>query len=247
MNRYRVNCAYDGTDFQGWQSQPNGHGVQDSIEASLESILEVFTRIHACSRTDSGVHARGQVFHFDASWVHSELALQRAISSKLPNNIQLLDLTLVSNKFHARFSALQKTYCYYIQRFPVSPFKQRWVWAIPENLDKNKMTLAAGLFQGTYDFTAFSANNGNTAKENPVKTISRITVVRLDESCLKITITGSGFLYKMVRSIVGVLVDIGRSRMNMENVPLWLEAGRRSPQLLIAPAKGLFLEKIDYK
>ena len=247
MNRYRVVCAYDGTDFQGWQSQPNGHGVQDVMESSLQCILGVFTRIHACSRTDSGVHARGQVFHFDANWKHTELALKKAFSSKLPVTIKIIELGLVSKDFHARFSVIQKTYSYQIQQAPVSPFDQRWFWEMRHNLDIKKMALAASLFEGTFNFRAFSAKNRHTVRENPVKTVSRLQVLRFNENCLKISITGSGFLYKMVRIIVGVLVDVGASRITIEKIPIWLELGLRSPKLFVAPAKGLFLDNIDYR
>ena len=246
MNRYRVICAYDGTDFQGWQSQPNGDGVQDVLEASLQSTLGVFTRIHGCSRTDSGVHARGQVFHFDANWRHPEFALQKAFSSKLPATIEIIELALVSGDFHARFSAIQKTYCYQIQRAPVSPFEHRWVWEQWRSLDYQKMTQGACYFVGTFDFSAFSASHRKIEKENTTKTVSNVQVVSLSENRLNIKIIGSGFLYKMVRTIVGVLVDVGLGRIEVDNIPIWLATGKRVPQIYTAPAKGLFLEKIDY-
>jgi len=247
IRRFKCVCAYDGTDFNGWQSQPDGGSVQDLIEARLEKIFGKKTRIHASGRTDSGVHADGQVFHFDAEWKHSDAALLAALRAGLPESVLPLSLRTAGKNFHARFSVKSKRYAYKIREAKAPPKEARYVWSIGKRLDLEKLNDAAKIFLGTHDFTSFSANRGAGAKENPVKTIYSLEAKRRGKTVV-IQTRGSGYLYKMVRILVGALVYASQGKFSKKDLEKILEAKARAPYgFMAAPAKGLTLEKVFYR
>ncbi|MDR0728124.1 MAG: hypothetical protein LBF21_00705, partial [Puniceicoccales bacterium] len=202
MTRWRAHCAYDGTPFHGWQSQVDGNTVQDFIEARLGEILHRVIRIHGSGRTDAGVHARNQVFHFDADWAHGAPALLRALRSGLPAEIQVFSLSPTENRFHARYSALWKRYTYSFHEGFSSPFQQRYVHNLGERrlalelLEPFRTTLV-----GTHDFSTFGATHPNR-RENPVKRLQRLEFIRQGPS-VEMLVESSGYLYKMARRIAG--------------------------------------------
>lgn len=242
--RWKCVCAYDGTSFAGWQSQVGGTAVQDVIEARLAEILKTPMRIHGSGRTDAGVHAHGQVFHFDAAWPHGGKKLMAALSAGLPQSIQIKSVTRVSSEFHARFKAQGKRYAYFISIRDADPFTRPYTWVVGRELDVEAMQQAAQVLQGRHDFRAFTALNG-PARENTVRTL-RVLEVKQTRGQLRITAEGEGFLYKMVRSLVGVLVAVGEGRMSVDQVKTILESKRRTALVPTAPARGLSLMKVFY-
>lgn len=245
--RWKCICSYRGTNFSGWQSQPSGSGVQNHIEAALSSIFDQGIRIHGCSRTDAGVHAEGQCFHFDGDWSHSTDKLIRALHSILDTSIRIERIRSVSDSFHARYSARKKRYCYTLYTGRAHPFDASTVWACRDNpLNFPAMLEASQHFIGTHDFTAFAALPAKDTDPNPVKEIESI-VFKQQGARIRIYVTGSGFLYKMVRSIVGTLYAVGRQRLDPNTVHHILHSKKRTNQIVTAPASGLSLQKIYYR
>jgi len=243
--RWKGVCAYDGTDFEGWQSQPRGNTVQDILEARLSVILKRPIRIQGSARTDSGVHARQQVFHFDSAWKHSPDALFRALMSELPDGIHLTNLSKAKKDFHALHSVTGKRYVYKIFEGRANPFEARFCWSVRwPSLDVEKMQAAAEPLLGTHDFTAFSATGGSPG-DNPLKELRRLEI-RKRGPRLAFTLEGSGFLYKMARRLVGALYNVGLGRLESEKIKTLLANRRRELIILTAPAKGLCLQRVFY-
>jgi tRNA pseudouridine38-40 synthase len=244
--RWKVVCAYDGTRFSGWQSQSNGLGIQDCIEARIAEVIKSPVRIHGSGRTDAGVHAHGQVFHFDAAWSHGPAKLKRALEIGLPATIQLKSLAKAAAGFHARFSAVSKRYVYRIVEGDTDPFSRPFVWRFERaaRLDLVAMQVAATTLRGTHDFTAFSANTGAEVMD-AVRTITRLDIIQRGRS-LKFVFEADGFLYKMVRSLVGALVGVGEGRLAPADLQALFGAPKRTKDVSTAPAKGLFLDRVFY-
>lgn len=244
VRRWRAVCAYDGTTFAGWQSQAGGAAIQDVIEARLAAILGGLVRIHGSGRTDAGVHALGQVFHFDAAWRHGPDRLLAALRVGLPPAIQIVSVRPVAADFHARFQATGKRYEYRLFLGDPDPFTRPFVWAISRPLDLPAMQAAADALRGRHDFRAFTALNG-PEKEDTVRELRRLDVRRTGRR-VTITAEADGFLYKMVRSLVGVLVPVGEGRLSPEEVRRLLAGRVRTPVVQTAPAQGLFLRRVFY-
>ena len=244
--RWKCTCAYDGTDFDGWQRQPSGGAVQNHIEAALTQVFDMPLQLHGSGRTDAGVHARGQCFHFDAEWLHKPEKLVRALHSILPTSIRINSVKSVSDDFHARFSVSGKRYLYNYYLGRADPVDDRYVWACRDlPLDLNEMQVAADRLLGTHDFSAYSATHGKENDPNPVKTVSRLQLKQRGKFiCLDAE--GSGFLYRMVRSIAGALYAVGRGRLTPDDIAEILESKKRTHRIVTAPAKGLFLDKVFY-
>ena len=244
--RWKCICAYDGTDFDGWQRQPGVKAVQNHLEAALSRIFDQEVLTHGSGRTDAGVHARGQCFHFDAEWAHDPEKLIRALHSILPASIRISSLRQVSENFHARFSVKGKRYIYRIYLGRADPMDQRYVWACRDlPLDLDGMRAAAEVLTGRHDFSAYSASHGKGNDPNPVKTIHRFKLKQVGKH-LRIEVEGSGFLYRMVRSLAGALYAVGRGRLSVEEIAEILESKARSHRIVTAPAKGLSLDKVFY-
>jgi tRNA pseudouridine38-40 synthase len=245
-SRWKVVCAYDGSEFSGWQSQADRTGVQDHIENALLQLTKGPVRIHCSGRTDAGVHARGQVFHFDAEWKADALALRRAIRSKLSPAIMICSVTKASPSFHARFSAMGKCYVYRIVRDEADPFERRYVHALNGwPFDSEKFCSTASLFEGWHDFRAFAANRGKPYED------SWRYVAKCEATCrgrnITLRVEGNGFMYKMVRSIAGALLAVAGDRMDPQEIPLLLEGHPRTFSLVTAPSEGLCLESVYYR
>lgn len=245
--RWKCLCRYDGTDFNGWQSQSNGNTIQDFLERRLAIIFERPIRIHGAGRTDSGVHARGQIFHFDGDWSHGKEKLLRALQIGFPKTIQVASVQSVSQNFHARFSARRKRYDYSIYCGYAPPFLQRYCWSIGARLlNFDAMNEAAGHFLGTRNFAMFGANRGDGSADNPMKTIHRSQWNRRGK-IYGFSTEGSGYLYKMVRRMVGCLVEIGLGKLPPEAIPLILAQQWTDYSIPTAPATGLSLERVFYR
>lgn len=244
MTRWKCICAYDGTDFAGWQSQAGGAAIQDVIEARLAGIMGAPVRIHGSGRTDSGVHARAQVFHFDSDWRHGPEKLVAALRVGLPAAIRVRSIRAVPADFHARFSAKGKIYSYRIRLGDPDPFTRLYSWCIFRPLDLAAMKKAAAILRGKHDFKAFSAA-GRPGDGDTRRHLRRLTIRRLGRSLI-IAAEADGFLYKMVRSLVGVLVAVGEGKMTPSQVRALLQSGRRTPSVQTAPAHGLRLERVIY-
>jgi len=245
MTRWKCVCAYDGGGFSGWQSQVAGDSVQDALERRLAAIAGAPVRIHGSGRTDAGVHASGQVFHFDAAWGHGAEKLAAAIRHQLPKAIQIVSVRAAPANFHARFSAKGKIYAYHLHLGDADPFTRPYCWALTRPLNLPAVRAAAAVLTGRHDFRAFSARNGSVDADT-VRNLRRLEVAARG-SKVRITAEADGFLYKMVRSLVGTLVAAGEGKLTAADVARVLAAGRRTPQVHTAPPQGLFLRRVLYR
>lgn len=241
--RWKCVCAYDGGGFAGWQSQVCGTAVQDVLESQLAAIFKRPVRVHGSGRTDSGVHARGQVFHFDADWKVGPQALMRALNNGLPPQLRVTSAEPVSVEFHARFSVVGKEYRYQIITRPPDPFEFRYWWFVHRQMEESLIREGIQILLGTHDFTSFAA--GVEEGDNPVKTLHQIRLIR-EDSYWTFCFEGTGFLYKMVRSLTGALVYTGQGRLSLSRLSALLEEKRRTEEVYTAPAHGLFLYRVDY-
>jgi tRNA pseudouridine38-40 synthase len=244
VQRWKCICAYDGAPFAGWQSQHGGVAIQDVIESRVKAIFGELIRIHASGRTDAGVHALGQVFHFDAPWRHGAEKLLAALRVGLPRGIQIKTVRAISATFHARFSAKGKIYVYHLYLGDADPFTRPYAWSYERTLDVAAMKAASRVLRGRHDFRAFAALNG-PPKEDTVRDLRRLDVVQRGRR-VRITAEADGFMYKMVRSLVGALVSAGEGKLTPEALAELLKTGKRTPLVQTAPPQGLFLAKVLY-
>jgi tRNA pseudouridine38-40 synthase len=244
--KYKLLIAYDGTRYGGWQIQLNSISIQALIEDALKVALRKKTPVVSSGRTDAGVHARGQVAHFEAPETDLDL-LFRSLNGILPEDIRILHLEKVPQSFHARYSALSKEYHYHIHLdWALDPFKRLYAYHHPYPLDLAPMETASRAFIGTHDFTSFAneASKGSASK-NPVRTITRLQIIH-EPGGFRLEFEGNGFLYKMVRNITGTLLDVGRKKLTPEEIPSLFEAKDRKQMSSAAPPQGLFLMKVNY-
>jgi tRNA pseudouridine38-40 synthase len=244
--RLKLIIAYDGAPFAGWQSQSHRNTVQDHLERAFERVLGKPVRVHGAGRTDAGVHALAQCAHVDLP--NDRLSAVRwteALNAMLPPTIRVLRCRYVSNDFHARLSAKGKIYRYTIWLAPVlPPFEYRRTWHIARPIDLKTLKRAAKHFVGTHDFAGFAAHRGKQ-EQSTVRTIYSVRV-RQKGPCLTIEFDGDGFLYKMVRLIVGSLVKCAFDKMHVEDLTPRLDSGQMGPARFAAPAEGLFLVRVRY-
>jgi tRNA pseudouridine38-40 synthase len=245
MRNLKVTICYEGSDFAGWQVQPNQRTIQCEIERALLEIEGKPVRIHGSGRTDAGVHALGQVASFTLENRIPLKNLRKALNCLLPPAIRILEIVEVGPEFHARHSAVAKTYEYRWRRDEVCPpFERRYVWHHPYPLDEAAMMRAAPLFEGERDFRSMATNNG----ADLLSTVRTIYSSRLERvgPLLIYRVRGSGFLYNMVRNFVGTLLEVGRGNIAADSVPTILEARDRRAAGPTAPAVGLFLVNVEY-
>jgi len=259
MTHWKITLSYDGTGFHGWQVQPGLPTVQGTLAAALEQMTGEQVLPQGSGRTDAGVHALGQVASFAMEAAIPAENLLRALNRSLPQSVRVLRAEAVPESFHARHSALRKTYEYRIFERGVegasvcSPFLAPYVWDCRWRLDLQRMRAAAAMLCGTLDFTSFAAVDPEVSQRedtvadgpNPVKTVFSSCVAR-EDGLLRYRVTGSGFLHHMVRNIVGTLVEVGRGQMEAAAIPGILAACDRSAAGPTAPAQGLFLVGVDY-
>jgi tRNA pseudouridine38-40 synthase len=242
MKNYRIVVGYDGTDFRGWQRQPDGRTVQGVLEEAVRKITGKKVAVHGAGRTDAGVHALAQVASFRGAFKLTDEVLLRALNAVLPDDVRLFSLEEAPAAFHARKSARSKVYRYRIVHAPQpSPLDRRYVLHWPYPLRVGAMRRAARLFARTDDFTAFSSNRDRT----PVRTVVRSELRRSGDEIVY-TIEAGGFLRYMVRTIVGTLLEVGRGRLRPEQVEDIFRLKDRSLAGPTAAAKGLTLVRVDY-
>lgn len=245
----KLTIAYDGARFGGWQIQPNADTIQERIENALAEVAKEPIRLHGSGRTDAGVHALGQVAHFDSpdhlnmnpfNWVP-------AINTKLPPEIRIIECEEVPDDFHARFSAVSKTYTYRLCLAPIlPPFLAKRAWHLPRQLNPDDLGEALSFYLGSHDFRAFAANRGNeTSDTDYVREISRSGFEQIEDGYL-LTFSGNGFLYKMVRLLTGAAVQAAQGYLRQDDLYDLVNAPSEKKSPLCAPADGLTLERVTY-
>ncbi len=244
--RWKCTCSYDGSNYAGWQKQNGQLSVQQVIEEVLEKLFKEPALIQGSGRTDAGVHAFEQVFHFDREWSHGGDSLVKAMHALLPKSIRVESAVQVSGDFHSRFSAVSKRYLYRLKLGEAGPFHWPYCWPVPAQLDLNLLNAALQRLLGKHDFAAFAANRGNGLEYE--STVRHITEAQLSQDTDYVTLSfrADGFMYKMVRSLAGTAVNVGLGRLPLQEIDRLLESGERSPLVQAAPAKGLYLAKVFY-
>lgn len=246
--RLKLIVAYDGAPFSGWQSQPNANGIQDHLEKAFEQICSRPVRVHGAGRTDAGVHALAQCAHADLPVRgYGPDRWRSALNGILPPAIRIMDCRFVSNSFHARFSAKKKIYRYRVWNGEVlPPFENGRAWHVRDPIDPEIVAAAAKLFIGEHDFASFSANRGGPT----ANTVRKLYAARFRKSgsLLKFDFEGEGFLYKMVRMIMGGLIQVGLGKASLHDIQSRLAHPRRATaaERSVAPAAGLFLFRVRY-
>lgn len=238
--------AYDGTNYHGFQRQnPPVVAVQNVLEEKLREIFGDTIELAAAGRTDAGVHALGQVVNFFTDGTIPTDRIPQAANGLLPRDIVIKEAMEVGREFSARHSAKSKTYIYRIQQgsYP-NPFTCRYAWYIRRHLDIKSMGEALAMLKGTHDFTSFRASGG--ADMSPVRTMYRTEIHEVEGNQIEILLHGNGFLYHMVRNIVGTLVNVGLGKYTPEDFGRILEAKDRQKASATAPAEGLFLHSVEY-
>lgn len=244
MRTIKLTIAYDGTDYAGWQVQPNRPTVQSVLEEAIECVTGEVSRTLASGRTDAGVHALGQVVGFRTSSDLEPEVLVRALNANLPEDIVVLDAAEVTDLFHPIGDSIKKRYRYVIHDAAIRDvFCRRYAWHCRYRLDADPMARAAAVLLGKHDFSSFESTGA--PRKSSVRTISDISVVR-HGSRIEIEVEADGFLYNMVRAIVGTLVEIGRGSMSEGWMRQVLLAKSRKAAGPTAPPEGLFLVKVDY-
>ncbi len=241
---YRLILAYDGTGYKGWQRLPDGKiTVQGRVEQALFEIFGEKIEISGSGRTDAGVHAKGQVVSFSAPELPTEKVLAQ-LRHLLPADIGAISLDYASDRFHARLCAVEKTYVYRVWNSPQPDvFGRRYRAFVPQKLDIEKMRRGAELLLGRHDFLAFCANKH--LKKSSVRELKRLDITQEGEE-LRFTLTADGFLYHMVRILVGTLLEIGMGKREAESIPAIFASRKREMAGETAPARGLCLEEVRY-
>jgi tRNA pseudouridine38-40 synthase len=242
---YKMKIAYDGTLYGGWQAQINTTSIQTLIEGALTTALRSPIKIVGSGRTDAGVHALGQVAHFRHRELLDLSKLLLSLNALLPPDIRILALDPAPANFHARFSAESKLYHYHLHLDPtMDPFQRLYTHRPPHPVDLELLTQATHYFVGTHDFTSFANVRSPQAAHN-VRTLYRLDVLRKEKGvCL--AFEGNGFLYKMVRNIVGALLDVCREKIALDDIQKIFAAKDRRKAGIAAPAQGLFLVNVKY-
>jgi tRNA pseudouridine38-40 synthase len=245
VRNIKLTVAYDGTNYSGWQRQAEDTTLQAVIEEKIGTMVAEPVKLIASGRTDAGVHALGQVCHFQT---HSQIGteeLKKGLNSMLPDDILIMRAESVPLEFHARYDARKKTYEYRIlNRAEPDIFNRNFLWHIHYPLDTDGMSQCLALLEGTHDFSSFrSQGSGNL---DPVRTVYRARIQGPRDGRLCIIMEANGFLRHMVRNIVGTLVEVGRGKRDVDEFRAILEAGDRGMAGMKAPPQGLFLVRVEY-
>ncbi|MDF2534832.1 MAG: tRNA pseudouridine synthase [Bacillales bacterium] len=244
MKNYKLTIQYDGAKYKGWQRLGNDENtIQGRIEKVLSNIEGKEVEIIGCSRTDAGVHALAQVANVNLSANLSTTELMSKMNKALPQDICIINVEAVSERFHARYNAKDKTYLYKIWNEEyTNPFMRKLCMHVEKKLDVSRMKQAGQYFVGAHDFTAYS--NAKGKKKSMVREITSITVEE-NAGFIEIRVKGNGFLHNMVRKIVGTLIEVGLGKKQPEDVPVIIESKERQVALM-GEARGLYLENIEY-
>jgi len=257
-SNWKLTLSYDGTDFYGWQVQPDQVTIQGSLAEAIERVTGERVLPQGSGRTDAGVHARGQVASFSLEAGIPAENLQRALNRKLPESVRVLHAEKTGGEFHARHSAKAKTYEYRIWREEICPpWEARYAWALTWPLELERMQVAAQAVVGTRDFTSFAASDPDLATRQALvaggeeEFAGNIRTIfesgwRGEGELLIYRVRGNGFLHHMVRNLVGTFVDVGRGAMEPVEIREILDARSRREAGATAPARGLFLDRVEY-
>jgi tRNA pseudouridine38-40 synthase len=241
--RFKLTLEYAGTRYSGWQKQTNARTVQGELESAI--VDATGTREFECQgsgRTDAGVHALAQVAHLEVRSTLPPETLRRRINEALPSDIHVLDIARAPHRFHARHAAVARSYLYQVSRRRTA-FAKPFVWWVKEALDADAMADGAGRFSGMHDFRSFSDDDPD--EKSTAVLVDGVTI-GADGDLILVRVVGSHFLWKMVRRIVGVLVEVGRGAIRAVQVEEFLRRPSATPAKLTAPASGLFLERVFY-
>ena len=244
MANYKLVLSYDGSRYKGWQKLGKHElTIQEIVETTISKVLNCPVEIHGSGRTDAGVHARGQVADVKIPFLLKE-SFRDEVNEKLPEDIRILEVIRVSGEFHARYNATAKEYRYYVDtKEKQSVFSRKYACHFPEELDMKAMRAAVAYLMGTHDFTSFTDDKTNKDK---VRTIYDIQILEKNR-VLEFIYQGDGFLQHMIRILTGTLLEVGSGKKKPEDMETILESKERAKAGFMAPAKGLFLEKVDYE
>ena len=245
MANFRLELCYDGSRYRGWQRLGDSeHTIQGKLEQVISRMVGKPTEVIGSGRTDGGVHAMGQVANFHAETVLSSAEILSYLRRYLPEDIGVMAVTQVDPRFHSRYQALEKTYRYRIWNADMPcVFERKYVWQLPEPLNTDAMAAGAALLLGTHDFLPFSSLK--RSKKSTVRTLRKLDIARVGPE-LQITAAADGFLYHMVRILVGTLVDIGQGKLPTSEIQAIFEAGVRADAGQTAPPQGLCLMEVRY-
>lgn len=244
--RYLAVVSYKGTSFCGWQKQTESKlpSIEEEIEKVLSRVLNTKIKIYGSGRTDAGVHALGQTFHFDFEKELDEYKYVHSFNELLPKDIRIQQMRKVSDDFHARFNVLKKTYSYQINNAKNSdPFSTDLEYHLSQELDVEKMVEASKVFIGKHNFQNFTSKEEDEQKF--ARNLYDISIFK-EKNHIYIELTGDGFMRYMVRMIVGNLIQVGLSKMNTEDIKKNLESKERKPSSYKAPSSGLYLKEVFY-
>lgn len=246
MRNFRLTLSYDGTDFHGWQTQPNLRTVQETLERALAKLTQADrVRVNASGRTDTGVHAVGQVVNFHSATHLDPVTLRRAINAHLPEDVLVRDAAVVADDFDANRDAVRKLYRYVLHDGDVHDlFRRKYCYHTRYKLDADAMARAAAALVGTHDFRCFETEWPNRASS--VRTITHLAIERTGD-WIHLDVEADGFLYNMVRAIAGTLINVGRGYWAEDEVAAIVAAGERARAGPTAPAQGLFLMRVTYE
>jgi tRNA pseudouridine38-40 synthase len=247
IKNYKLKIAYDGTRYFGWEHQPGKPTIQGSLEKAISKMCNVpeeDVEINGAGRTDAGVHARAMIASVTLSTSRSCDSILEFLNKNLPSDISVMDVKEASDRFHARYNAVGKTYMYTIYNGPSKPiFDRKFVTVVDTPLDIDAMKKAAGAIIGEHDFKCFCGNSH--FKKSCVRIVDKAEI-RCSKGYIYITFHGTGFLQNMVRIMTGTLIEIGAGRMDVDAIPAIIEKKDRNLAGPTAPAKGLCLIEVDY-
>jgi tRNA pseudouridine38-40 synthase len=247
MPRFKLTIEYAGTRYSGWQIQQNARTVQGEIDRSVRTVTgRNDFELYGSGRTDAGVHALAQVAHLDVSTSVPAETLRRRLNDELPADINILAADPVPHRFHARHDAVARRYVYQLA-VRRTAFAKPYVWWIKDPIDVDRMREAARAFVGMRDFQSFAATERGAGEDKSTLVLVEGLEIVADGDLVLVAIEGSHFLWKMVRRIVGVLVEIGRGGLEPDAAAALLDESSAAPARLTAPASGLFLERVYYK
>ncbi len=243
MPRFKVTVEYDGTRYSGWQVQKNARTVQGELHSALAKVFgSTGFEFYGSGRTDAGVHALGQVAHLDVQTVLGPEIIRLKTNDVLPPDVNIIEVEKAAPAFHARHDAKARSYLYQIARRRTA-FGKRYVWWVKDRLDPGLMRSAAGAFDGMKDFRSFT--DDDPEEKSTLVFVEEVRIGEADDLIL-LRVCGSHFLWKLVRRLVGVIVEAGRGRLAPEEIPRLFSTGSGIPAKLTAPPSGLFLEKVYY-
>ncbi|MCK5787545.1 MAG: tRNA pseudouridine(38-40) synthase TruA [Chlamydiia bacterium] len=248
IKRFKAIISYEGAEYCGWQSQGSGDSIQEHVERVISFLRKEEIKIFSAGRTDAGVHAINQVIHFDVNTEYglNPLDMLGALSFHLPKDIRVMSIEIADREFDARKSALNKTYVYRLSNEVVDPIYRRLTVFIAKEIDIKRSKYFLSIICGKHDFKAFAnSNSTGVAKYSSVRTIFNSSIIKT-KGCYEVRVNGSGFLYKMVRNIVGTMCYYAQGKITIEEIESAMLTGDRTKLGPTMPAQGLCLESIEY-